>query len=111
MTHLAQKKCIPCQGDVKPLTLEKAHELHQELHDWKVDDIKQEIHKRYEFKNFYKTMAFVNAIAWVANQENHHPDMHIGYNYCSVLLKTHAISGLSENDFILAAKIDQLGTL
>jgi 4a-hydroxytetrahydrobiopterin dehydratase len=66
------------------------------------------IRRRFEFKGFYKTMGFVNAMAWVANAENHHPDFSTGYNYCDVTFTTHAIDGLSENDFICAAKINAL---
>jgi 4a-hydroxytetrahydrobiopterin dehydratase len=66
------------------------------------------IYRDFEFKNYYKTMAFVNAVAWIAHQENHHPDLFVGYNRCRVQYTTHAIAGLSENDFICAAKVDAL---
>ena len=68
----------------------------------------KKISKRFSFKNFYKTMAFVNAVAWIANQENHHPDLEVGFNYCLVKYSTHAIDGLSKNDFICAAKVDAI---
>lgn len=106
MSDLAEKKCVPCEGGAAPLSAEKIKAHLANLDNWQLDQ--QEIFKEYSFKNFYKTMAFVNAIAWVANQENHHPDLKIGYNYCKVYLTTHAINGLSENDFIIAAKIDVL---
>ena len=69
------------------------------------------ITKTYEFKNYYQTMAFVNAVAWVSHREDHHPDMTVGYNKCKVDYSTHAIGGLSENDFICAAKIDALSAI
>jgi 4a-hydroxytetrahydrobiopterin dehydratase len=68
-----------------------------------------EIAKTYKFKNYYQTMAFVNATAWVSNTENHHPDMEVGYNKCRVRYSTHAIGGISENDFICAAKVEEIG--
>jgi 4a-hydroxytetrahydrobiopterin dehydratase len=108
MTDFAEKKCLPCEGGAKPLSTDQAREYCSKLEHWELDEQKNEISKKFTFKNFYKTMAFVNAIAWIANQENHHPDLRVGYGYCDISLKTHAISGLSENDFILAAKIDNL---
>jgi 4a-hydroxytetrahydrobiopterin dehydratase len=107
MTDLAKKKCLPCEGITKPLTKTQAQGLASKLKTWELVEHK-EIRKRFSFSNFYKTMAFVNAVAWIAHQENHHPDLCVGYNYCTISLKTHAISGLTENDFIVATKIDQL---
>jgi 4a-hydroxytetrahydrobiopterin dehydratase len=75
---------------------------------WHVSDDFKQIKNSFSFRNFYETMAFVNAIAWFANQDNHHPDLEIGYNYCHVTFMTHALKGLSHNDFICAAKIDGL---
>ncbi len=69
------------------------------------------ITKSYDFKNYYQTMTFVNAVAWIAHREDHHPDLAVGYNKCTVDYSTHAIGGLSENDFICAAKVDALFTL
>ncbi|EKD54225.1 MAG: pterin-4-alpha-carbinolamine dehydratase [uncultured bacterium] len=105
---LQAKKCLPCEGGVPPLPSEKVSKLLGEVKNWEVNAEKTMIERRFAFKNFYKTMAFVNAIAWIANQENHHPDMEVGYNYCVVHYTTHAIKGLSENDFICAAKINAL---
>jgi 4a-hydroxytetrahydrobiopterin dehydratase len=106
---LSSKHCLPCEGGVPPLSKEKIKELLSNVPEWKVNADGTLITRRFMFKGFYKTMAFVNAIAWIANQENHHPDMEIGYNYCVVNFTTHAISGLSENDFICAAKVNGLG--
>jgi 4a-hydroxytetrahydrobiopterin dehydratase len=106
---LSTKHCVPCEGGVAPLTKDAAHELLSKTRDWQINSAGTMISRRFAFKNFYKTMAFVNAIAWIANQENHHPDLEVGYNYCAVNFTTHAIKGLSENDFICAAKVDELG--
>lgn len=106
---LQNKHCVPCEGGIPPLSKEEVKQLLETLKEWEVDANFTKITRRYSFKNFYKTMAFVNAIAWIANQENHHPDLEVGYNYCVVHYTTHAIKGLSENDFICAAKVNELG--
>lgn len=108
MTELKTKRCLPCEGGTKPLASEQINQLISEVDGWIVNKEKNLIQKRFEFKNFYKTMSFVNAIAWIANQENHHPDLQVSYNYCVVNFTTHAINGLSENDFICAAKVNSL---
>lgn len=103
---LANKQCKPCEGGVPPLSMEEANNLMQQLEGWSLANNK--ISKTFEFKNYYQTMAFVNAVAWISHREDHHPDMVVGYNKCHVEYMTHAINGLSENDFICAAKIDWL---
>ena len=109
MTDLTSKRCEPCEGGVAPMSHEEAESLMGELHDdWSLSEDGTEIHRDFYFKGFYKTMAFVNAVAWVANAENHHPDMEVGWGHCKVRYSTHAIGGLSQNDFICAAKIDAL---
>ena len=106
---LTSKHCKPCEGGVSPLDAEQASGLLAELHkDWSIDSAGKEISRTWSFKNYYQTMAFVNALAWVAHAEDHHPDIEVGYNRCHVRYSTHAIGGLSENDFICAAKIDAL---
>jgi len=105
---LQSKRCIPCEGGIPPLSEDKIGLLLKEINDWKINSEKTKISRHFSFKNFYKTMSFVNAIAWIANQENHHPDLEVGYNYCVVKFTTHAIDGLTKNDFICAAKIDAL---
>jgi 4a-hydroxytetrahydrobiopterin dehydratase len=108
-SDLAQKKCKPCEGGVSPLTPQESGQLLGQLKGWRlVDGV---ITQTYEFKNYYQTMAFVNAVAWMAHREDHHPDMTVGYNRCKVDYSTHAIGGLSENDFICAAKVDALFAL
>lgn len=106
--HLNDKHCKPCEGSVDAMDLDQITVMLPKLDNWHLNPDNKSIHKEYEFKNFYKTMAFVNAVAWIANQEGHHPDLEIGYNYCNIKFTTHAIDGLSENDFICAAKIDAL---
>lgn len=108
MSELQTKRCVPCEGGIPPLKQEEIKAFLAEIPGWEVSAEGTLISRRFEFKGFYKTMAFVNAIAWIANQENHHPDMEVGYNYCLVKFTTHAISGLSKNDFICAAKVEAL---
>lgn len=103
---LAHKKCKPCEGGVAPLRPDEINLLLGQLNGWRLDGTV--IVKTYEFKNYYQTMAFVNAVAWLAHREDHHPDLTVGYNRCRVAYSTHAIGGLSENDFICAAKVDVL---
>jgi len=106
---LAHKKCRPCEGGVSPLKPQEIELLLVQLPEWQLRN--GAITKSYEFKNYYQTMAFVNAVAWIAHREDHHPDMTVGYNKCTVDYSTHAIGGLSENDFICAAKVDALFAL
>jgi len=106
MNELARKKCVPCEGGVAPLTPAQVGPLLKGLEGWALDG--GAIAKTYRFKDYHETMAFVNAAAWVSHREDHHPDLLVGYNQCRVSYITHAINGLSENDFICAAKLDAL---
>lgn len=107
MNDLSSKRCVPCEGGISPLSVEAAQILLQQLSDqWRLSDDGKSIYRHNQFKNFYRTMSFVNAVAHIANNEDHHPDLEIGFNYCRIKYTTHAIDGLSENDFICAAKID-----
>ncbi|MDH3713663.1 MAG: 4a-hydroxytetrahydrobiopterin dehydratase [Gammaproteobacteria bacterium] len=109
MNRLTEQKCVPCEGGVDPLPAEAAKNLMTQLDgDWSLNDSASEISRTCKFKNYYQTMAFVNALAWIAHAEDHHPDLEVGYNRCHVRYSTHAIGGLSQNDFICAAKIDAL---
>ncbi len=108
MTELTAKRCVPCEGGVAPMDAEAARDMLGQLNDWELDESGKEISRSYKFKNYYQTMAFVNALAWIAHQEDHHPDLQVGYNRAQVRFSTHSIGGLSENDFICAAKIDAL---
>lgn len=108
-SDLSQKHCESCEGIGQPLNAEQINHLTPQLDkNWQVQPDYREIKRSFKFANFYETMAFVNAIAFIANQENHHPDLELGYNYCHVRFSTHALKGLSHNDFICAAKIDAL---
>ncbi len=108
MTELTGKTCKPCDGGTKPLTSQAAQALLEQTPGWQLNENGDEIHRTYEFKNYYQTIAFVNALAWIAHREDHHPDIEVGYKRCHVRYSTHAIGGLSENDFICAAKINVL---
>lgn len=109
MSDLTGKHCKPCEGGVQPLTSDEAQHYMKKLSlGWQLAPDVKSIRREFNFKNFYRTMSFVNAIAHIANTEDHHPDLEVGYNYCRVKFNTHAIGGLSENDFICAAKIDAL---
>ena len=106
VNDLATKQCRPCEGGMPPLSRTEVNVLMQQLDGWEFSD--KLIGKVYNFSNYYQTMAFVNAIAWISHREDHHPDITVGYNKCRVEYTTHAVNGLSENDFICAAKIDTL---
>ncbi|MGD0466397.1 MAG: 4a-hydroxytetrahydrobiopterin dehydratase [Gammaproteobacteria bacterium] len=108
MLELTKKHCVPCNGGISSLTAEQANVMLQEIPIWQVSQNGIKIYRCFQFKNFYHTIAFVNAIAWLSHQEEHHPHLEIDYNKCIVEYWTHAIEGLSENDFICAAKIDSL---
>lgn len=108
MTNLKNRHCKPCEGGVRPLD-ESNSMLHlEQLPGWHLSENKKGIVRRLKFKNFAATMSFINAMARMADQQDHHPDFSAGYNYCEVRYTTHAIGGLSENDFICAAKINDL---
>src|ERR1700760_4064659 len=112
MNELAQKKCKPCEGGVAPLTRAAAEVLLAKVAGgWKLTADDKSIRCELAFKDFYRTMSFVNAVAHVANIEDHHPDLEVSYSACKVRYSTHAIGGLSENDFICAAKLDQIPRL
>lgn len=106
--NLGKKKCKPCEGGIPPLNTKEVEEYMKQLKDgWSVTE-NQKISKEYSFVNFRHTMDFVNKVADLAEDEGHHPDMHVYYGKVVIELWTHAINGLSENDFILAWKTDRL---
>ncbi|MBT4962736.1 MAG: 4a-hydroxytetrahydrobiopterin dehydratase [Francisellaceae bacterium] len=109
MSELTEKKCEACESWVAPMASELANDFLGKLESgWQLSTDGKTITKEYKFKNYYRTMAFVNAIAWMANGEGHHPDLEVSYNRCVINYTTHAIKGLSENDFICAAKADEI---
>jgi 4a-hydroxytetrahydrobiopterin dehydratase len=109
MSELGTKRCLPCEGGMKPIGADEARRLLAQLDgSWRLTEDGRSIRREFRFVDFHRTMSFVNALAHIANVEDHHPDLELGYNYCRVRYTTHAAGGLSENDFICAAKIDAL---
>ena len=111
MNDLLKKKCVPCEGGVLPFDTSEIHKYQKKVDGW--DIIKNEkkifyLYKKYEFKNFLESKIFINKVGDISENEGHHPDISFGWGYAEIKITTHAIEGLSENDFILAAKIDQL---
>lgn len=103
-----EKRCIPCEGGTVPLFRPKAEELLREVQGWILAADGKSISKQYRFKDFAEAIGFANKVGNIAEAEGHHPDLSIGWGRVGIMLSTHAIGGLSENDFILAAKIDAL---
>ncbi|MEE9145328.1 MAG: 4a-hydroxytetrahydrobiopterin dehydratase [Candidatus Binatia bacterium] len=106
MSNLTEKKCVPCEGGVPSLDSAEVETLLGEISGWSLDG--KWITKEFKFKNFVEAMKYVNKAAELAEEQGHHPDIHIHYNRVRFDIWTHAINGLSENDFILAAKLDAL---
>lgn len=106
MSDLKSKSCKACEGGIMPMNPDQADVLLAQLDGWVREG--SEISRTFGFKNYYETMAFVNASAFISHREDHHPDLSVGYKSCKVTYTTHAIGGLSENDFICAAKLDAL---
>ncbi len=110
---LINKACVPCHGGISALTKPEAEKmlgrlLSKDGDGWKIVEDGKGIKREFKFPDFYRTMSFVNAVAHIANREDHHPDIECGWGYCRIRYQTHAIDGLHENDFICAAKIDGL---
>jgi 4a-hydroxytetrahydrobiopterin dehydratase len=111
MTDLTKKKCLPCEGGIIPFDVSEIHKYQKKVDDWDIVKDKKEIFflkKNFNFKNFVESQKFINNVGKIAEEENHHPDINFGWGYAEIKITTHAIKGLSENDFILAAKIDQM---
>ena len=111
MSDLTKKKCIPCEGGVIPFDITEIHKYQKKVDGWKVTNNKNDIYfleKEFLFKNFLESQKFINEVGKVSEIEGHHPDIKFGWGYAKIEITTHAIKGLSENDFILAAKIDQV---
>jgi len=106
---LAQKHCQPCEGGVEKLTPQQVEPLLAQVPNWQLSSVGNAIERKVTFRNFVSALAFINRVGEIAEEEQHHPDLHLtGYRHVKVEVMTHAIGGLSENDFILAAKIDLL---
>ena len=111
MSDLLNKKCIPCEGGAIPFDISEIHKYQKKVDGWDVTKNQNQIYlleKKFKFDDFLKSQKFVNEVGRISEEEGHHPDITFGWGYAKILITTHAIEGLSENDFILAAKIDQL---
>ena len=111
MSDLHKKKCIPCKGNIPPYDINEIHKYLKKVDGWEVksnDDKSYYLAKEFKFKNFVASQDFVNKVSNIAEVENHHPDISFGWGYCKIKIFTHAIKGLAESDFILAAKIDKI---
>ncbi|MFZ1642030.1 MAG: 4a-hydroxytetrahydrobiopterin dehydratase [Candidatus Contendobacter sp.] len=106
--NLSQKACTPCQGGVSPLTLTEAEALLARVPNWRLLENGARMERRFSFKTFAAALAFVNRVGDLAEEEGHHPDLAFGWGYANVLFYTHKIGGLHENDFIMAAKVNEL---
>ena len=106
---LTSKKCIPCEAGTPPLQEAEINELLKQIPPWTLKD--GHLFKKFKFKNFVEAIKFINQVAEIAEQEGHHPDFSVHYNKVEIEIWTHAINGLSENDFIVASKIDTIFSL
>ena len=111
MSDLLNKKCVPCEGGILPFDISQIHKYQKKVDGWSVNKIEKEIYfleKKFNFKNCISSQEFINKVGETSEEEGHHPDISFGWGYAKIMITTHAIEGLSENDFILAAKIDQI---
>jgi 4a-hydroxytetrahydrobiopterin dehydratase len=111
MNDLLNKKCKPCEGGVLPFDINEIHKYQKKIDGWNVKKNEKNIfflEKNFKFKNFLNSQNFINKVGEISEEEGHHPDILFGWGYSKISITTHAIEGLSENDFILAAKIDQI---
>ena len=111
MSNLSNKKCVPCEGGILPFDISEIHKYQKKVDGWDVNINKKKIYfleKKFIFKNFIKSQDFINKVGKISEEECHHRDISFGWGYAKIIITTHAIEGLSENDFILAAKIDQI---
>jgi 4a-hydroxytetrahydrobiopterin dehydratase len=108
MNTLRERHCTSVEKGSAPLDDKSVRELMAQVHEWQLADDRKSLSRLFRFTDFHHTMAFVNALAWIAHQEDHHPDLEVGYNRCTVHYSTHAAQGLTLNDFICAAHIDAL---
>tara|TARA_B100000497_G_C7616966_1_gene370576 strand:- start:7 stop:351 length:345 start_codon:yes stop_codon:yes gene_type:complete len=111
MKRLEEEKCVPCEGGVLPFDISEIHKYQKKVDGW--DIIKDEnkiffLFKKFTFKNFLESQKFINNVGQISEEEGHHPDLTFGWGYAEIKITTHAIEGLSQNDFILAAKIDKI---
>ena len=110
MNKLLEKKCVPCEGGVVPFDISEIHKYQKKVDGWDIIKNDKNVHtlqKKFIFKDFMQSQSFVNEVGKISEEEGHHPDITFGWGYATINITTHAIEGLSENDFILAAKIDK----
>ena len=111
MSDLTEKKCLPCEGGVLPFDVSEIHKYQKKVDGWDLAKDNKEVFflsKKFNFDNFLESQKFVNEVGKISEEEGHHPDISFGWGYAEIKITTHAIEGLSENDFILAAKIDKI---
>ena len=111
MKKLSSKKCIPCNGNIPPLTESEINKFKTKVENWNImknDKGHFYLSKDFKFKNFETSLNFINKVSQIAEDENHHPDLKFGWGYANIIIMTHAINGLAESDFVLAAKIDEI---
>ena len=111
MSDLSKQKCVACDGDIPPFDVSEIHKYLKKVDGWDVKNNEDKIFyliKDFKFKDFEESQKFVNKVSYIAKEENHHPDIYFGWGYCKIRIFTHAIKGLAESDFILAAKIDKI---
>lgn len=108
MLSLHDKDCVPCEGKVSPLPPDEAARMLAEVPGWTLSDDGTTIRRRFDFQGFLKAVEMANLAAWVGNSQRHHPDITFGFGYCEVAFTTHAAKGLTQNDFICAARLDRL---
>tara|TARA_Y100001970_G_scaffold69243_1_gene88324 strand:- start:3265 stop:3603 length:339 start_codon:yes stop_codon:yes gene_type:complete len=106
--NLSEGKCEPCEGNVPKLNKSQIDEYLSKLENWSLNDQQEMIFRKFKFPTFQKALDFTNKVGQIAENEGHHPDISLGWGYCLILIHTHAIKGLSVNDFILASKIDKI---
>mgnify|MGYP006088225677 CR=1 FL=1 len=111
MSDLLNKKCVPCEGGVLPFDISEIHKYQKKVDGWGVRENEKKtyfLEKKFTFRNFISSLNFINEVGKISEKEGHHPDISFGWGYAVIIITTHAIEGLSENDFILATKIDQI---
>ena len=111
MSDISKKKCVPCEGKTVPFDISEIHKYQKKVDGWDIIKNKKNnffLEKNFKFKNFKDSQDFINIIGKISEEEGHHPDITFGWGYAKIIITTHAIEGLSENDFILAAKIDKI---
>ena len=114
MNDLLKKKCLPCEGGTIPFDVSEIHKYQKKVDGWEIVKNEKNVFflvKNFKFKNFVESQNFVNLVGQISEEEGHHPDIKFGWGYATISITTHAIEGLSENDFILAAKIDKISNV